>query len=770
MLVSKVALGAALLLGAVDQSSAFQAPTLGGLRVQSRDAAVSHSARLGRASGLKLRKAALGPKMAAKNAEIEADTRKTPIADYRNIGIMAHIDAGKTTTTERILFYTGKSYKIGEVHEGGATMDWMEQEKERGITITSAATTCFWNDKRINIIDTPGHVDFTLEVERSLRVLDGAVAVFDGVSGVEPQSETVWRQADKYKVPRMCFINKMDRMGADFYKAVDSIIEQLAATPMVLQLPIGYEENFNGIVDLVKMKALIWNGEQLGATWDEVDIPDDLKDKAQEYRDKLVELAVEQDDDAMMAYLEGEEPSEEELKKLIRKGTLAQSFVPVVTGTAFKNKGVQPLLDAIVDYMPSPVDVPPINGINPKDESETNRPSSDKEPMSALAFKIMNDPFVGTLTFARVYSGVMEKGTTVLNSVKNKKERVGRLLEMHAVDRTDVDLAHAGDIVAMIGLKDTTTGDTLCEPTSPVILEKMEFPEPVIKVAVEPASKKEQDKMSEALVRLAAEDPSFRFSRDDETGQTVIEGMGELHLEIIVDRMQREFNVECNVGAPQVSYREAITGSAEIDYTHKKQSGGSGQFARVKIQFSPLEEGKAGFEFSSDIKGGAVPKEYIPGVVKGLESVMNNGVVAGFPMIGVNAKLVDGAYHDVDSSVLAFEIAARQAFKEGLRKANARLMEPVMKVEVIVPEEHMGDVIGDINSRRGQVGELGDRSNMKTVKAFVPLANMFQYVSSLRGMTKGRAQYTMELDHYELVPAAVEKELVGQFKRKDEEE
>merc|ERR1711966_298315 len=686
---------------------------------------------------------------------------------YRNIGIMAHIDAGKTTTTERILYYTGKSHKIGEVHDGAATMDWMEQEQERGITITSAATTCFWNDHRINIIDTPGHVDFTLEVERSLRVLDGAVAVFDGVSGVEPQSETVWRQADKYKVPRMCFINKMDRTGADFYKAVDSIIKQLAAVPMVLQLPIGSEADFAGVVDLVKMKALIWNGEELGASWDEVDIPDDLKAKADEYREKMVELAVEQDDEAMEAYLEGNEPDEATLKALIRKGTLEQAFVPIVTGTAFKNKGVQPLLDAVIDYMPCPTDVPPIDGINPKNDEPTNRPSDDKAPMSALAFKIMNDPFVGTLTFVRIYSGVMAKGTTVLNSVKGKKERIGRLLEMHAVDRTDVELGHAGDILAVIGLKDTTTGDTLCDPSAPVILEKMDFPEPVIKVAVEPASKKEQDKMTEALIRLAAEDPSFRFSRDDESGQTVIEGMGELHLEIIVDRMRREFNVECNVGAPQVSYREAITGSAEIDYTHKKQSGGSGQFARVKINFEPLDEGATGFEFKSDIKGGAVPKEYIPGVQKGLESIMNNGIVAGFPLIGVKATLLDGAYHEVDSSVLAFEIAARQAFRQGLKKANARLMEPIMKVEVITPEDHMGDVIGDINSRRGQAGELGDRGNMKTVKAFVPLANMFQYVSTLRGMSKGRAQYTMELDHYELVPPNVEKDLIGTFKKAD---
>ena len=595
------------------------------------------------------------------------------------------------------------------------------------------------------------------------------MACFDGVSGVEPQSETVWRQADKYGVPRMCFINKMDRMGANFYKAVDSIVELLGANPLVLQLPIGYESDFEGVVDLVRMKEIVWGGEELGAKFEYRDIRDELKEKATEYREKLVEQAVELDDEAMEAYLEGNEPDEKKLRDLIRKGTLDQAFTPVCMGTAFKNKGVQPLLDNIVWYMPSPPDVPNIKGVDPKDESkEMERRSADDEPMSALAFKIMNDPFVGTLTFARVYSGVLEKSTQVLNSVKGKKERVGRLLEMHAVDRTDVDCALAGDIIAVIGLKDTTTGDTLCDPSAPVILEKMDFPEPVIKVAVEPASKKEQDKMTEALIRLAAEDPSFRFSRDDESGQTVIEGMGELHLEIIVDRMVREFNVECNVGAPQVSYREAMTAPAEIDYSHKKQSGGTGQFARVKIQFEPLPDGEAGFVFESDIKGGAVPKEYIPGVTKGIESVMNNGIIAGFPVIGVKATLVDGAYHEVDSSVLAFEIAARAAFKQGLQKGKARLMEPIMKVDVIVPEEHMGDVIGDINSRRGQVGELGERGNMKTVKAMVPLATMFQYVSSLRGMTKGRAQYAMELDHYELVPPNVEKDLLGQFKRKDD--
>merc|ERR1711966_459776 len=554
----------------------------------------------------------------------------------------------------------------------------------------------------------------------------------------------------------------------DFYKAVDSIVELLGANPLVLQLPIGYESDFAGVIDLVKMKALVWQNEELGAKWDVLDIPDDLKEKAAEYRERLVEAAVELDDDVMEAYLEGNEPDEATLKKLIRQGTIGQNFVPVVLGTAFKNKGVQPLLDAVVDYMPSPLDVESIKGVSPKDDSPMERKSSDAEPFSALAFKVMNDPFVGSLTFARIYSGVLNKGSSVLNSVKGKKERIGRLLEMHAIDRTDIDSAVAGDIVALIGLKDTTTGDTLCDPEKPVILEKMDFPEPVIKVAVEPASKKEQDKMTDALVKLAAEDPSFRFSRDEESGQTVIEGMGELHLEIIVDRMVREFNVVCNVGAPQVSYREAMTTAAEIDYSHKKQSGGSGQFARVKIKFEPLEEGTTGFEFKSDIKGGAVPKEYIPGVQKGLESIMNNGIVAGFPLIGVKATLLDGAYHEVDSSVLAFEIAARAAFKQGLQKGKARLMEPIMKVDVIVPEEHMGDVIGDINSRRGQVGELGERGNMKTVKAMVPLATMFQYVSSLRGMTKGRAQYAMELDHYELVPPNVEKDLLGQFKRKDD--
>ena len=710
-----------------------------------------------------------------------AAQREVDLDLYRNIGIMAHIDAGKTTTTERILYYTGKSYKIGEVHEGGATMDWMEQEQERGITITSAATTCAWKDHRINIIDTPGHVDFTLEVERSLRVLDGAVAVFDGVAGVEPQTETVWRQADKYKVPRMCFLNKMDRTGANFYFCVDTIVELLGATPAVLQLPIGTESDFLGVIDLVTMEAIVWRGEDLGASFDVIplaecnDVPlvdDELKAKAEEWHEKLVELAVEQDEDVLMEYLEGEMPSPETLKRLIRKGTLNLDLVPVLTGTAFKNKGVQPLLDAVIDYMPSPLEVLAIAGVT-EDGEETERKSSDAEPMSALAFKIANDPFVGSLTFTRVYSGVMEAGTNVYNSVKGKNERIGRMLQMHANDRTEIKSAVAGDIVALVGLKDTTTGETLCDKENAVILEKMEFPEPVIKVAVEPKTKGDQQKMSDALIRLAAEDPSFRFSRDEETGQTIIEGMGELHLEIIVDRMKREFSVECNVGAPQVSYREAITQTAEIDYTHKKQSGGSGQYARIKLVFEPKEfseeEGAMDFEFASDIKGGAVPKEYIPGVQKGIESVLGTGVVAGFPVLGMKATLVDGAYHDVDSSVMAFEIAGRAATREGLRKAKARLMEPLMQVDVSTPEEYMGDILGDINSRRGMVGDLGERGNVKTVSAQVPLANMFQYVSTLRSMSKGRANYSMKLANYDFVPPNIEDELKKGFTASDDE-
>ncbi|WP_339834641.1 elongation factor G [uncultured Parvibaculum sp.] len=684
--------------------------------------------------------------------------RKTKLEDYRNIGIMAHIDAGKTTTTERILYYTGVSHKIGEVHDGAATMDWMEQEQERGITITSAATTCFWNDKRINIIDTPGHVDFTIEVERSLRVLDGAVTVFDSVAGVEPQSETVWRQADKYRVPRMCFVNKMDRMGANFYRCVDMIVTRLGATPLVLQLPIGSEAEFEGLIDLIRMKEIIWKDESLGAEFEYRDIRADLKEQADEYRAKLVEGAVEMDDTAMEAYLDGTEPDEATLKRLIRKGTIARSFVPVLCGSAFKNKGVQPMLDAVVDYLPSPVDVDSVEGIDPNTEEPATRKTSDEAPLSVLAFKIMNDPFVGSLTFCRIYSGVLMTGTGVLNSTKDNRERIGRMLLMHANHREDIKEAHAGDIVAVAGLKNTTTGDTLCDPNKPIILERMEFPEPVIEVAVEPKTKADQEKMGIALNRLAQEDPSFRVSVDEESGQTVIKGMGELHLDIIVDRMRREFKVEANVGAPQVAYRETLTKRAEIDYTHKKQTGGSGQYARVKIVFEPGEPG-TGFQFESKIVGGSVPKEYIPGVQKGVESVKDSGPLAGFPMIDFKATLMDGAYHDVDSSVMAFEIAARAAFREGAQQAGVKLLEPIMKVEVVTPEEYMGDVIGDLNSRRGQISGTEQRGIAQVIHAMVPLANMFGYVNTLRSMSQGRAQYTMQFDHYEQVPQAVSDEV-----------
>jgi elongation factor G len=685
-------------------------------------------------------------------------TRETPLERYRNIGIMAHIDAGKTTTTERILYYTGKSHKIGEVHDGAATMDWMEQEQERGITITSAATTAFWKDHRVNIIDTPGHVDFTIEVERSLRVLDGAVTVFDSVAGVEPQSETVWRQADKYKVPRMCFVNKMDRMGANFYRCVDMIVDRLGAVPLVVNLPIGSEADYLGVIDLVKMKAVIWKGEDLGAAYEYVDIPEDMAEQAAEYREKLVETAVEMDDAAMEAYLEGTEPDEETLKKCIRKGTIAQTFVPVLNGSAFKNKGVQPMLDAVVDFLPSPLDVPAIRGVLPGTEEEVKRLSSDDEPFSALAFKIMNDPFVGSLTFARVYSGVVESGSYVQNTVKEKRERIGRMLLMHSNNREEIKWAGAGDIVAIVGLKDTTTGDTLCDGTKPVILERMEFPEPVIEVAVEPKTKSDQEKMGMALARLAAEDPSFRVSTDHESGQTVIKGMGELHLEIIVDRMKREFKVDCTVGAPQVAYRETISKTATIDYTHKKQSGGSGQFAKVSIRFEPQEPG-FGWKFESAIVGGSVPKEYIPGVEKGLNSAIDTGVIAGFPVTDLKATLVDGAYHDVDSSVLAFEIAARAAFREGLPKCGPKLLEPMMRVEVVTPEDYMGDIIGDLNSRRGNVSGMDQRGIARVVTATVPLANMFGYVNTLRSMSQGRAQYSMHFDHYSEVPNNVSEEI-----------
>ncbi|UTW54329.1 elongation factor G [Kordiimonas sp. SCSIO 12610] len=685
--------------------------------------------------------------------------RRTPLDRYRNIGIMAHIDAGKTTTTERILYYTGRSHKIGEVHDGGATMDWMEQEQERGITITSAATTCFWNDHRINIIDTPGHVDFTIEVERSLRVLDGAVAVFDSVAGVEPQSETVWRQADKYGVPRMCFVNKMDRMGANFERCVDMIKERLGATALVVQLPIGAEAEYEGLIDLIKNKEVLWKGEDLGASYDYVDVRPELAEAVEVARMEMIETAVEADEALMEKYLEGEEISEEELKGAIRKGTIAGDFVPVLNGTAFKNKGVQPLLDAVVDFMPAPTDVEAIKGVDANDhEKEIARASSDDEPFSALAFKIMNDPFVGSLTFARIYSGVLEAGTQVTNSVKQRKEKVGRMLEMHSNSREDIKEARAGDIIALAGLKNTTTGDTLCANNSQVILERMEFPDPVIEVAVEPKSKADQEKMGIALSRLAAEDPSFRVTSDEESGQTVIAGMGELHLDILVDRMKREFKVECSVGAPQVAYRETFAKAVDVDYTHKKQSGGSGQFGRVKMTITPGERG-SGITFTDEIKGGNIPKEYIPGVEKGVNDIAESGALIGFPIIDFSVTLTDGAYHDVDSSVLAFEIAGRGAMREAASQAGIKLLEPIMKVEVVTPDEYMGDVIGDLNKRRGQIQGSEARGPATVVNAMVPLANMFGYVNELRSFTQGRAQFTMQFDHYDGVPNAVADEI-----------
>ena len=685
--------------------------------------------------------------------------RATPIEKYRNIGIMAHIDAGKTTTTERILYYTGRSYKIGEVHEGTATMDWMEQEQERGITITSAATTCEWDGHRINIIDTPGHVDFTIEVERSLRVLDGAVAVFDSVAGVEPQSETVWRQADKYGVPRICFVNKMDRTGADFYRCVDMIKDRLGANAVVMQLPLGAEADYLGVIDLVKNKAIVWKDENLGAEFEYQDIPAEYADKAAEYRAALIEAAVEYDDAAMEAYLEeGIEPSEETLIACLRKGTIDNAIVPIFNGTAFKNKGVQPLLDAVVNLMPSPIDVKGILGVAADGDSEITRSNRDDEPFAALAFKIMTDPFVGTLTFVRLYSGVLSAGDGIMNTVKDKRERVGRMLLMHANSREEIKEAHAGDIVALAGLKDVTTGDTLADPAHPVILERMEFPDPVIEVAVEPKTASDQEKMGVALSRLAQEDPSFRVASDEESGQTIISGMGELHLEIIVDRMKREFKVEANVGAPQVAYRETISKTIDIDYTHKKQTGGSGQFARIKITFEPLESG-SGVQFESKVVGGNVPREYIPGVEKGLMSASNTGVLAGFPMTDMKMTLYDGDSHDVDSSVMAFEIAARAAFREGAAKAGPKLLEPIMRVEVVTPEEYMGDIIGDLNSRRGNVSGMDTRGNARVLNATVPLANMFGYVNNLRSASQGRAQYTMHFDHYEQVPQGVADEV-----------
>jgi len=684
--------------------------------------------------------------------------KKYPLDKYRNIGIMAHIDAGKTTTTERILYYTGKNHKIGEVHDGSATMDWMEQEQERGITITSAATTCFWNDYRINIIDTPGHVDFTIEVERSLKVLDGAVCVFDGVAGVEPQSETVWRQADKYKVPRICFVNKLDRTGADFFMCVNMIKERLGCKPLVLQLPIGAEADLKGVVDLVQMKAIIWQNEDLGAKFDTIDIPADLKEKANKYRKELVELAVEEDEKLMEAYLEGKEPSVEDLKKCIRKGTLSFNFVPIITGSAFKNKGVQPLLDAVVDYLPSPMDIGSIEGTKLGTEEKIQMKFGNNEPFTALAFKVANDPFVGSLTFIRIYSGTIKAASSIYNSSKEKTERVGRMLLMHANSREDIKEATTGDIVALAGLKYTVTGHTLCDENKPVLLEPMEFPDPVIEIAVEPKTKADQEKMGEALARLAKEDPSFRVTSDEESGQTIIKGMGELHLDIIVDRMKREFKVEANIGAPQVAYRETILNSAEVTYIHKKQSGGSGQFAKVTLSVEPLEPGK-GREIENKIKGASIPKEFIPGVEKGVLSVAESGILAGFPIIDYKVTILDGLHHDVDSSVLAFEIASRYCFKELCQKATLKLLEPIMTVEVVTPEDFMGDVIGDLNSRRGQVGSTEPRGNATVISATVPLANMFGYINNLRSATQGRAQYTMQFSHYEKVPQNVQDEV-----------
>ena len=684
--------------------------------------------------------------------------RVHPLERYRNIGIMAHIDAGKTTTTERILYYTGKSYKIGEVHEGTATMDWMEQEQERGITITSAATTCFWNDHRINIIDTPGHVDFTIEVERSLRVLDGAVACFDGVAGVEPQSETVWRQADKYRVPRMCFVNKLDRTGANFNMCVQMIKERLGARPAVLYLPIGLEGDFKGLVDLVENRAIVWLEESLGAKFVYEDIPTEMADAAAAARSDLIEMAVEQDDDVMTAYLEsGDAPDTATLKRLIRKGTLAFAFVPVLCGSAFKNKGVQPLLDAVVDYLPSPLDIPPMQG-ELMDGTPDTRSADDDAPFAALAFKIMTDPFVGALTFARIYSGRLEGASTVMNSTKDKREKIGRMLLMHANNREDIKEAFAGDIVALVGLKETTTGDTLCVPNKPIILERMEFPEPVIEVAVEPKTKADQEKMGVALNRLAQEDPSFRVSSDNESGQTIIKGMGELHLEILVDRMKREFKVEANVGAPQVAYRESLARKVDVDYTHKKQSGGTGQFGRVKMTVQPGERG-SGVLFVDEVKGGNIPREFIPSVEKGIREVAQSGSLIGFPIIDFSVTLYDGAYHDVDSSALAFEITGRGAMREAATKSGIKLLEPVMKVEVVTPENFLGDCIGDINSRRGQIQGTDSRGNAQVIEAIVPLANMFGYVNQLRSMTQGRAQYTMQFSHYEEVPSNVAEEI-----------
>ena len=688
--------------------------------------------------------------------------RSHPIEDYRNFGIMAHIDAGKTTTTERILYYTGKSHKIGEVHEGAATMDWMEQEQERGITITSAATTAFWNEKRLNIIDTPGHVDFTIEVERSLRVLDGAVCVLDSNQGVEPQTETVWRQGDKYKVPRIVFANKMDKIGADFFKCLDDIKTRLGAKPVAIQLPIGSEQNFKGIIDLVRMKGVVWDDESLGAKYHDIDIPADMADDAKKYREQMIEAAVELDDDATTAYLEGRLPDEATIKKLIRKAVITGAFFPVLCGSAFKNKGVQPLLDAVVDYLPSPLDVPPIKGINPDTGEEVVREPKDGAPLALLAFKIMDDPFVGTITFCRIYSGTLQSGTGVINSTKERKERIGRMLLMHANNREDIKEAYAGDIVALAGLKEVRTGDTLCDAQKPVILEKMEFPDPVIEIAIEPKSKADQEKLGVALAKLAAEDPSFRVSTDQESGQTILKGMGELHLDIKVDILKRTYKVDANIGAPQVAFREKISQRVEHGYTHKKQTGGSGQFAQIKIIAEPTPPGTP-FEFENEIVGGSVPKEFIPGVEKGLESVLGSGVVAGFPVVDLKVTLIDGKYHDVDSSALAFEICARQCLKEALQMAKPVLLEPIMKVEVVTPEDYTGSVIGDLNSRRGQIQGQDMRGNANVINAMVPLMNMFGYVNNLRSMSQGRATFTMQFDHYSELPANVSAEVQKKF-------
>ena len=686
------------------------------------------------------------------------------LAKVRNIGIMAHIDAGKTTTTERILFYTGINYKIGEVHEGAATMDWMEQEQERGITITSAATTCTWKDHQINIIDTPGHVDFTVEVERSLRVLDGAVAVFDGVAGVEPQSETVWRQADRYNVPRICFINKLDRTGANFFMCVDMIVSRLSAVPLVLQIPIGLESDFLGVVDLVGMRALTWRGEtQKGEDYVVEAIPADLEAEAATWRERLLETLSEADDAVMEKYLEGEEPSVEEMHAAIRRATLAGKVTPVLTGSAFKNKGVQPMLDAVVAYLPSPLDVEAIVGHKPSDESvEIARKPAESEPFSALAFKIMSDPHLGKLTYVRVYSGKLQSGTQVLNSTKDRKERIGKIYRMHANKREEIDSVSAGDIVAVMGLKDTTTGDTLCDPANAVVLESMNFPTPVISVAIEPKTKGDQDKLATAIQRLAEEDPTFQVRSDEETGQTIISGMGELHLEVLVDRMRREFKVEANVGKPQVAYRETVTKTVEkVEYTHKKQTGGSGQFGRVIISLEPTGGGEGGYEFVNKVTGGRIPREYIPSVDAGCQEAMENGVLAGYPMVDMKVTLLDGAYHEVDSSELAFKIAGSMAFKEAARKASPVLLEPMMAVEVTTPEDFMGDVIGDLNSRRGQIQAMEERSGARIVRALVPLSEMFGYVGDLRSRTQGRASYSMQFDSYAQVPANVAQEIIA---------